>query len=247
MQIKSETRMRALISSNSDDENEEANETQPSHPSSMKLKAPSQDYNIDMQLEDVSPEHGGSSLQLSISQEKFLAGQHQTIASEPRLEAINLAERTPPTPSHKSPRKDGTLDTQSAKRRRSEGGRHMDTSDISKLPNTKTKQTIPSIDIVSQMWRGFSIHEAVASQRGKEIIHEHQINKKFDRRGIPSREIIDFKTLRRAFLRVPQTLYPNERPDAVPSNHLHFTQVPRLKKVNTHTGLEGRLPNYHLF
>jgi hypothetical protein len=33
------------------------------------------------------------------------------------------------------------------------------------------------------------------------------------------------------------TLYPNERPDAVPGNHLHFTQLPRLEKVDPTTGL----------
>jgi hypothetical protein len=40
--------------------------------------------------------------------------------------------------------------------------------DISKLPNTKTKEEFPNIDIVSQMWLGFPIHEAVASQRSKD-------------------------------------------------------------------------------
>ena len=98
----------------------------------------------------------------------------------------------------------------------------MATSTSSKSHNLKTKEAIPSIDIVSQMWLGFPIHEAVASHRGKEIIHEHRTNEDFARIGTPPREIIDFKTLRRAFPRVSQTLYPNERPDAVPGNHLHF-------------------------
>ena len=47
---------------------------QPSQPSLMKGKAPiSHEFNIDFQLEDVSPKHRGSSLQLSISNEDFIA------------------------------------------------------------------------------------------------------------------------------------------------------------------------------
>ena len=34
-----------------------------------------------------------------------------------------------------------------------------------------------------------------------------------------------------------QLLHPNERPDAVPGNHLHFTQLPRLEKVHPTSGL----------
>ena len=87
------------------------------------------------------------------------------------------------------------------------------------------------------MWLGFPIHEAAATQRGLDIIHESRTNEEFARVGTPPQEVMDFMTLRRAFPRVPQTLYPNERPDAVPGNHLHFTQLPRLEKVDHTTGL----------
>ena len=87
------------------------------------------------------------------------------------------------------------------------------------------------------MWLGFPIHEAVAVQKGGDIIREHRTTEDFARLGTPPTEIIHFNTLRRAFPRVPQIFYPSERPDAVPGNHLHFTQLPRQEKVNPSTGL----------
>jgi hypothetical protein len=87
------------------------------------------------------------------------------------------------------------------------------------------------------MWLGFPIHEAIAIQRGKAIITEHRSTKEFTRLGTPTKEIIEFKTLRRAFPHIPQVYYPHERPDAVSGNHLHFTQIPRLEKIDSNTGL----------
>ena len=191
------------------------------------------DYDIDMQLVDISPEHGGSSLRLSISNDKYIAAPNQAAAS--RLDTINLAA-TPPT-MHKSPRKVTTLDNHSAKRRRSEEGRPTTHSDSNKSHNMGPKEAIPSIEMVSQMWLGFPIHEAAATQRGKEVLRENRTNEDFAELGTPSREVIDFMTLRRAFPRVPRLLYPNDQPDAVPGNHLHFTQLPKLEKVAPTTGL----------
>jgi hypothetical protein len=195
----------------------------------------SHDIDIDMQLEDVSPEHGGSSLQFSISNDEFTAAPNQAAAS--RLDIINLAEVTPTNTSHKSPRIATTSDNQSAKRRRSESSGLKANLNLHKSQGIKTKEDIPSIDIFSKMWLGFPIHEAVATQRGKEVIREYRTNEDFARTGTPPSEAIEFMTLRRAFPRVPQMLYPNERPDAVPGNHFHFTQLPRLEKVDPTTGL----------
>ena len=89
-------------------------------------------------------------------------------------------------------------------------GRHTTPLGASKLQHEKTKEAIPSIDIVSHMWLGFPIHEAIAIQWGKEIIHEHQTTEEFTRLGTPTKEIIEFKTLRRAFPHVPQVYYPHE-------------------------------------
>jgi hypothetical protein len=194
----------------------------PNQPRFLKEKAPpSHDDDIDMQLEDVSPEHGGSSLQLSSSHNEYAAIPNQAAISTSRLDIINLADATP-TNSHKSPKKEAASDTKSAKCRRNEAGRHTTSLRASKLQHDKTKVAIPSIDIVSHMWLGFPIYEAIAIQRSKKIIHEHRTTEEFTRLGTPTKEIIEFKTLRRAFPHVPQVYYPHERPDAVPGNHLHF-------------------------
>ena len=190
-----------------------------------------------MQLENVSPKHGGSSLQISTSQDEYMAALNQAAVSLDRLDTTNIADATPPPNTHKSPRKENTNDTQSAKRRRGEVGRHAHNSGTNNLQYTRTKEAIPSIDVVSQMWFGFSIHEAIATQRGKGIILEHRANEEFVKLGTPPNEIIDFKTIRRAFPRVPQICYPNERPDVVPGHHLHFTQIPRQERVDPSTGL----------
>ena len=79
-----------------------------------------------------------------------------------------------------------------------------------------TKEAISNIDIVSHMWLGFPIHEAVETYKDKEVIRKHRTNEKFARVGTPLQEVVDFMTLRRAFPRVPQMLHPNERPDTVP-------------------------------
>ena len=221
-------RRRALITEYSDDEERENSAPPPSQPVILKEKAtPSQDFDIDMQLEGVSPAHGGSSLQLSTSHNEYAAIPNQAAISTTRLDIINLADATP-----KSPRKEAPSDTQSAKRRRS-----TTSLSASKSQHEKTMEDIPSIDIVSHMWLGFPIHEAIATHWNKEVIREHRTNEEFTKLGTPTREIIEFKTLRRAFPHVPQAYFPHERPDAVPGNHLHFTQIPSLEKIDSSTGL----------
>lgn len=101
MKTKSGSRRRVLLESYSEDVEEKANDQQASQPTNMKEKAlPSQDYDNDMQLEDVSPEHGGNSLQLSTSRDEYTATPHQAAIPMSRLDAINLADRTPLTSIH---------------------------------------------------------------------------------------------------------------------------------------------------
>ena len=144
---------------------------------------------------------------------------------------------TPPIASYQSPRKVTTSDNHSAKRRRGKSGGLATFSDSHKPHGRKFKEAIPSIDIFSHMWLEFSIHEEIAIQKGMGIIHETRTNEEFARLGTPLSEVIEFKTLRRAFPRVPQVCFPHERPDAVPGNHLHFTQLSWQEKVNPTTGL----------
>ena len=234
---KSASRRRALIQHYSEDEEDN---TAPPPSQQVPFKAqisPYQDVDIDMQLEDVSPEHGGSSLQISTSHDEYLAAPNQDATKLDRLDTINLADATPPISKHKSPRKEVVNDTQSAKRRRSEGEGHTRNSESSHPQHLRTKEAIPSIDIVSHMSLGFAIHEDIAAQKGTEIIHEHRTYDEFTNIGTPSSEVIEFQTLRRAFPRVPQVCFPNERPDAVPGHHLNFTQIPRQERVDPTTGL----------
>ena len=79
--------------SNEEDEGEKDNH-QASQPDLIKGKALTfHDINIDMQLEDVSPEHGRSSFQLSLSNDEFMAALNQTAAF--RIDTINLAKGHP--------------------------------------------------------------------------------------------------------------------------------------------------------
>ena len=72
----------------------------------------------------------------------------------------------------------------------------------------RPKEAILSIDIVSQMWFGFPIYEAVATKRGMNIIWEGRTNEEFAMVDTPPQEVTDFMTLRRAFPRTgpPSTL-----------------------------------------
>lgn len=225
-------RRRALIQAYSDEEDDPLANPLANQLAPLRVQDPlSHDLDIDMQLVDISPEHGGSSLQYSTSQNDHLAAPHQAVLSISHLDAINLAEVTLTPP----PRTGPITDSQSAKRRRSEAGKQV--TPTNSTPNTIAKEPIPSIDIVAHMWLGFSIHEDMAIHKGVDIIREHRTNEEFAQLGTPAREITDFNTLRRAFPRVPQALFPNERPDAVPGNHLHFTQIPKQEHTDPATGL----------
>ncbi len=112
-------RRRALIDQSNEDEEGEQDGHQVSQHQLMKEKTlPCNDSDIDMQLVDVSPEHGGSLLQLSLSNDEYIAAPNQAVVHH--LDITNLAERTPPNTSHKSPRLASTSDTHSTKRRRGE-------------------------------------------------------------------------------------------------------------------------------
>ena len=93
------------------------------------------------------------------------------------------------------------------------------------------------IDMMGHMWLGFQMHETLATQRGKKELKEKRIDEEFIIAGTPVSEIQEFWSLRGAFPRVKQILYPTEQPDAVPSQHLHFMQIPMYEKTSQDTGL----------
>ena len=87
------------------------------------------------------------------------------------------------------------------------------------------------------MWYGCPFHEATAIQRGKPILKETQSNEELLNLGTPFTEIEEFWTLSQTLLRIHQRLYTHERPDAVLSHHLHFTQLLRYEKMRQDTKL----------
>ena len=81
------------------------------------------------------------------------------------------------------------------------------------------------------------MHEALAILRGRNELKEKHTDEEFANIGTPTNEIEEFRSLRRAFPRTKQFLYPTERPDAVTGQHLHFTQIPMYEKTSQDTGL----------
>jgi hypothetical protein len=81
------------------------------------------------------------------------------------------------------------------------------------------------------------MHETIFSQLGKKSLVDKRTDAEFTDMGTPASEVHEFRSLRRAFLRTKQRLFPNERPDAVSGQHLHFTQIPRYEKISNNTGL----------
>jgi len=66
---------------------------------------------------------------------------------------------------------------------------------------------------------------------------EKRTDEEFHAIGTPDMEVQEFRSLRRAFPHTKQVLFPSERPDAVPGQHLHFTQVPMYERTSNDTGL----------
>ena len=124
----------AFLEDTSDEGEEEEAGIPPKHPIlKQDQPSPSHDHDIDMQLDDVSPEHGGSSLRLSVSNDEFVVVPNQAATSQ--LDNINFTNMTPTSTTHKNPKIAATIDAHSAKKRRSEEGRH-------KTPLNQTNLTI---------------------------------------------------------------------------------------------------------
>ena len=189
---------------------------------------------MDAQLENVSPERGGSSLQMLLDKNSIQATPNKS---------VHISEGTPPTLQYRNPRIEDATESQTTKRRK------IDDYTATSIPPMPSKTTpsstysknkrgpILSIDMIGQMWLGFHVHELLSMQRGKKIMKEVRTDEEFKVTGTPITEVHEFRTLRRAFPRTKQFLYPSERPDAVLGQHLYFTQIPMYEKVSQETGL----------
>lgn len=153
-----------------------------------------------MELEHVSlPTQGSSSFHHSLSHSSSLATQQQLELAQ---SSTNIVVHAPPTKQYKSPRKEDTLSTQSAKRRQ---------------PNiveqgAKTNSRVLDIDIIAQMWLEFPIHEAIALDRGNIPLKEKRTKYDLECLGTPPSQIEEFHTLIHAFPRVTPKLYPIQTP-----------------------------------
>ena len=191
-----------------------------------------EDLHMDAQLENVSPERGGSSLQISLEKNSIQVTPHKS---------VHLSEGTPPTLQYHNPRMEDASESQNTKRRKANDYTATSTPPIpSKNTPSSThtrirKGSTLSIDMVGQMWLGFHMHESLSTQKGKRVLKEVRTDEEFKVTGIPTTEIHEFRMLRQAFPRTRQLLYPSERPDAVPGQHLHFTQVPMYEKISHDT------------
>lgn len=60
---------------------------------------------------------------------------------------------------------------------------------------------------------------------------------------MPDTEVLEFHSCRHAFPHVPQVLYPSIRPDGLPGQYLHLTQIPKDTEIVESTGLSQ---SYHI-
>jgi hypothetical protein len=154
--------------------------------------ADEEDLDMDAQLENVSPERGGSSLQVSLEKHSLQAAQASSQKS------IRIADSIPPTLPHRHPQIRDASESQSTKRRKA------DDYTATSTPHGSSKHTTPStytnpkrmpvlgIDMLSHMWLGFQMHEVLFIQRGKSILKESRTDEEFFAIGTPPSEIHDF-------------------------------------------------------
>ena len=188
-------------------------------------------------LENVSPERGSSSLLMSLGRHSIQATQATPNKS------VHVSESTPPTLQYRNPRLEDASESQNTKRRKAADYTATSTPIVTSKQAPPSSHTQPKrtttlgIDMLGQMWLGFYMQEAIFIQRGKRELKESRTDEEFLAIGTPATEVQEFRSIRRAFPRTKQTLYPSERPDAAPGQHLHFTQIPRYETISHDTGL----------
>ena len=132
-------------------------------PTSYKSQPPhklggEEDLDMDAQLENVSLERGGSSLQVSLGEDSI------QVAQATPWKSVPVGEGTSPTLSYRNPRLEDASESQTTKRRKA-----ADYS-VTSTPTIQSKSIPPSshmrpkrlttlgIDMIGQMWLGFHMH-----------------------------------------------------------------------------------------
>ena len=190
---------------------------------------------MDAQLENVSPERASSSFQNSLGRHSF-----HVIQATPHKSG-HISENIPSTLQYRTPRLEEASMSQNTKRRKAEDYSAAST------PMAPSKRVSPThfnskrvstlgIDMLGQMWLGFYMQEVFLTQRGKRELKYNRSDEDFLAIGTPATEVHEFRSICRAFPRTAQVLYPTKRPDAVPGQYLHFTQIPKYEHISQATG-----------
>jgi hypothetical protein len=96
--------------------------------------------------------------------------------------------------------------------------------------------TVNHVDFVHHLWYSFSVHELLNVQLGLPEYHTFGASTLAES-GMPASEVQEFLSCRHSFPHVPQRLLPSVRPDGIPDQYLHLTQIPQGIPIDSITGL----------
>ena len=125
----------------------------------------------------------------------------------------------------------------------------------SKCPPETVHSAEPAKDTHRSLWFGFEAMEKLAEENGQEpLFHEETIEDRVTR-GVSRIEATELEQVSISFPRIPQLLYPSQRPDGVPGQHYNLTQVPSEIPTDPSTclsldfqiSIHFQLPNTPLF
>lgn len=86
------------------------------------------------------------------------------------------------------------------------------------------------------LWLSFSVHEHLNIQRGLPEFTTYGAAT-IQTSSVPESEIQEYHSCRHSFPHVPQHFYPTVRPDSLPGQFLHLTQIPTGTDTDSTTGL----------
>ena len=148
-----------------------------------------EDLDMDAQLENVSPERRGNSLQISLERQPIQAAQDMSQKSD------RITDNTPPTLQYRNPRITEASESQTTKRRKAEDYTATSTPHVSSKHHTPTSHTKSKgtstlgIDMLSHIWLGFQMHEDLLIERGKSTLKESRTDEEFLAIGTPPTEV----------------------------------------------------------
>jgi hypothetical protein len=102
------------------------------------------------------------------------------------------------------------------------------------IPSSQSPTGPPSL-FFPYLWLTFSIHETHNFQLNLPVVTYTAAS--LAQNGMPESEIQECLSYRHSFPRVAQTLYPSSRPDTLPGQYYHLTQLPSHVDMDPTTGL----------